>query len=293
MTSATITSGTLTSPSISAATITGTTIVGQTIKTATSGARVELDASGVWQYNSGGTVVARIATDGTGYLGASNQVSWSSTTASMNADRLTTGTVGSGGSLALGSLSVSGTLTLGSGGKIIDADGSEWNQNGIILKGVANTAGDSITWKNSTGSTVGSIYPNGSAGLVIDSGNFATGAPSTWTGSAMRIIGNAANFYIGNTSGKVQADVPIYPGYTSVQGSYYIDAGGIISNGIGIGGMLGISSGNTINFISPTNGGSASNWSTFTVANIPDKSAGYFVIQIGGTNYRVPFYANG
>lgn len=58
-------------------------------------------------------------------------------------------------------------------------------------------------------------------------------------------------------------------------------------------GMLGISSGNTINLIAPGTGGSASNWSSFTTANVPNQSAGYFLIQIAGVNYRVPIYANG
>jgi hypothetical protein len=52
--------------------------------------------------------------------------------------------------------------------------------------------------------------------------------------------------------------------------------------------MLGISSGNTINLVSPGTGGSASNWSAGSPAG-----AAYFIIQIAGTNYRVPFWANG
>ena len=46
-------------------------------------------------------------------------------------------------------------------------------------------------------------------------------------------------------------------------------------------------------FTGSTVGGSAANWSTFTTTNIPDKSAGYFLMYINGTACRVPFYANG
>lgn len=47
-----------------------------------------------------------------------------------------------------------------------------------------------------------------------------------------------------------------------------------------------------LKFDNIANGGSATNWSGFTVANIPDKSAGYIKIAIAGTNYRVPIYAD-
>ena len=286
MTSATITSGTLTSPTITSASITSTTITGQTIRTAASGARVELDSSGIWQYNSGGTVVARIATDGSGYLGASTgQISWSSTTVSASADRLTTGTVGSGGSLNLGTLGVSGTITIGSGGKIIDGDGSYWDQNGITLVS-SGTFGDTLRWQTA-GTNRGAIYGDSTA-FVMAADNVS------YLGFGVSSVLSAKLEPAGDFSARGR----IYPGRTSgsIQNTYYIEGGqtgaGIITNGIGIGGMLGISSGNTINFVSPTNGGSASNWSSFGTANIPDASAGYFVIQIGGVNYRVPFYAN-
>jgi hypothetical protein len=104
----------------------------------------------------------------------------------------------------------------------------------------------------------------------------------------------SAGSVIVNSTG-VLTNGRIYVGSStgSGQATYYIEGGGSIqSNGIAIGGMLGISSGNTINFVSPGTGGSATSWSGFTSANIPDKSAGYFKIQIAGTNYRVPFYAD-
>jgi len=37
-------------------------------------------------------------------------------------------------------------------------------------------------------------------------------------------------------------------------------------------------------------GGSASNWSGFGTANIPDTTAGYITVEIDGTNKRIPYY---
>lgn len=297
------------------------TATGATIKSGAGNARAELTAvNGVSVYDSGGTVRGRLSTDGSGFLGSTNGLStgaavrWTTggvatinadaittgtinagtiTVSNLNATNLTTGTLGNGGSgIGLGGtngLSISGNLTLASGGKIIDADGSYWDQNGIVLKS-GGVFGDSIKWQVS-GVDKGSIYasvndvvlnfPSGGsvyagssdAGIVYGGGSLRAGTAYTW--------GTAKH----------------YPGYgtNGQQFTYYIEGGGagaIITNGIGIGGMLGISSGNTINLIAPGTGGSATNWSGFTSANIPDKSAGYFLIQLGGTAYRVPFYAN-
>lgn len=190
----------------------------------------------------------------------------------------------------VGGMTIDGTLTLGSGGGITDSDGSTWNQTGITLIGA-----DSIIFKYNSGTIVGKLttlstgmvftYWNGTselAGLTCFSNNLSLTGGSGSSDAILRATGN------------LEVRGRIYPGVQSgsIQTTYYIDSS-IISNGIGIGGMLGISSGNTINLISPGSGGSASNWSSFGTANIPDASAGYFIIQIAGTNYRVPFYANG
>ena len=66
-----------------------------------------------------------------------------------------------------GNLSISGTLTIGSGGKIIDADGSYWDSSGIVLVSAGNY-GDSIVWKVS-GTNAGSIVADGD-GITVGSG---------------------------------------------------------------------------------------------------------------------------
>lgn len=53
-------------------------------------------------------------------------------------------------------ITVDGTITIGTGGKITDADGSYWDQNGIVLKS-SGTFGDVITWKVGV-TNVGSIF---------------------------------------------------------------------------------------------------------------------------------------
>lgn len=189
-----------------------------------------------------------------------------------------TGTIGnSGGTLNLGALTVSGTITIGSGGKIVDADGSEWSQSGITLNS-SGSFGDTIVWKVST-TTVGGIYAVGPTNSQIVFAH-ASGPNLALDATKAYLLAGSGVYLSGN----------LYPGTGSAQQtSYYIQAGGSIqSNGIGIGGMLGISSGNTINFVSPGTGGSAGNWSSGSLTG----EAGYFTIQIAGTNYRVPFYAN-
>ena len=206
----------------------------------------------------------------------------------LNASNLASGSVGSGAAgVGLGGtngLTVNGTLTIGSGGKIIDADGSYWDQNGIVLVS-AGTYGDSIRWRVA-GTDAGSLYCDSTA-MTVRSGSAVTGKDLTISGNKISIVGAGTNLYVGYNSGKVQTTQNFYPGNTTTgaQATYYIDAGGIISNGIGIGGMLGISSGNTINLVSPGSGGSAGNWSSWGGAT----GAGYFVAQLGGTNIRVPY----
>lgn len=300
-----------------------------TVKSAASGARVEISsAGGIAGYNSGGTQTFLLnAATGAGQLGTgSNTISWDSsgnasiggvslssgkitashisvtnlaainanlgtiTAGSINAasvsvtnltaSNVSSGALGSGGSgINLGGtngLTINGTLTLGSGGKIIDADGSYWDQNGIVLVS-SGTLGDSIKWTVS-GTTKGGIYAN-SANFYMAYDGATGGFILLKSDSAQigRFLG--ANLELDNSTGAlcfVNARI-------ETSGTYGITSAGTLTVGTGY----------TINLVSPGTGGSASYWSSFTTANIPDKSAGYFLLQIGGTNYRVPFYANG
>lgn len=86
----------------------------------------------------------------------------------------------------------------------------------------------------------------------------------------------------------------IYPGTGSYsQSSRYIyDASSNINVVTDTLYISGNASAAGLRFAAIANGGSASNWSGFASANIPSTSAGYFKVNIGGTNYRVPFYAD-
>jgi hypothetical protein len=266
-------------------------------------------ANAALSWNGAGTGVLNASKITTGTLNCSSLTVTNFSASSINTGSVTfasggtmngatmSGTLGhTGGSLSLGQLTVGGTLTLGSGGKISDADGSFWDQTGIVLVSTGSF-GDTIRWRHSSAPStdVGAIYAtSGSIGVYraagLGGGGFFVDA------NAFQVDAGGNSMIFSGSGNYLQVEGVLYPGDTSggVNGTYYIEgAGSIQSNGIGIGGMLGISSGNTINFVSPGTGGSASNWSSFTVANIPDKSAGYFLIQIAGTSYRVPFYANG
>lgn len=187
-----------------AVTIVGTSAF--TIESATSGSRVSLSAANGLRIYNAGTLRGELAADGTGFLGSTDgtsanaAISWTTAgTATINATRITAGslTFGSGGtvnttgtvagtlgSINLANLTVTGTITLGSGGKIVDADGSEWAQGGFTLFS-AGSLGDSILWKYSGWSSnrpegyvstygssishelqVGSVYGNGSSTSV-------------------------------------------------------------------------------------------------------------------------------
>lgn len=288
-------------------TITGTF----TIQSATSAARVEIKQTGIKIYDSGGTLRAQLLNDGSGFIGSTSglsssaAVSWTTggsstinatsiSTGSLNGGLLSGGSVGdsaiasiaankiTAGSGIIANLTVSSTLTLGSGGKIIDADGSYWDQTGINLKSSGSFA-DAIVWKVGA-SSIGSIYADASNFLIYAN-----------TGKALA-IGALSGAGFNLSSSGILSYGKTYPGYgsTTTQLTYYIDAGagGIITNGVGIYGDLGIASGFTLNLVSPGTGGSANSWSSFTVANVPDKNAGYFKIRLGGTFYRVPFYVD-
>lgn len=174
-----------------------------TIQSASSGSRVALSAANGLRIFNAGTLRAELAADGSGFLGSTDgtsvnaAISWTTGgTATINASRITVGTMtfgssgtinttgsisGTLGNINLANLTVTGNITLGSGGKIIDNDGSYWDQDGIVFFS-PGTLGDTLIWRysgwssnrpnsyiQSAGSStftqlfVGSAYGNGSA----------------------------------------------------------------------------------------------------------------------------------
>lgn len=140
-----------------------------------SGPRITLDSTALDFYRDATHLTSQFAVDGSGFVGstggtsATAAMSWTTTgVATINADKIITGTLAfgsagtvnttgsvsgtignSGGTLNLGALTVAGTITIGSGGKIIDADGSFWDQTGLTLIGGSSGAtGDSIIFEN-------------------------------------------------------------------------------------------------------------------------------------------------
>ena len=86
---------------------------------------------------------------------------------------ITTSNIDANGGTMAG-LTVDGTITLGTGGKIIDADGSFWDSTGITLIS-GGTFGDSIRWK-SGGSDIGSIIAiSGAIRMTYPSGGYVQG----------------------------------------------------------------------------------------------------------------------
>jgi hypothetical protein len=235
---------------------------------------------------TGGTITASLINAGTLTFNAGGTINGGGASV--------TGTIGNtGGTMNLGKLTITDTLLLsGASAKIQDGDGSTWDQTGITLIS-SGSFGDAIKWKTSS-TNIASIYCNLSNFAVE-----ATGWGSlTFSATSAGLFGPSGSAWgsirIDSSSGTpgVQTNGRFYPGYgnNNRQTIYYIDGANIQSNGIGIGGMLGISSGNTINFVAPGTGGSASNWSTWDASQTV--SSGWFNIQIAGTNYRVPFFAN-
>ena len=194
------------------------------------------------------------------------------------------GTFGnSGGTMNLGKLTVSDQLTLGAGGKIVDADGSTWDQTGLTLVST-DTFGDAIQWKVS-GSAKGSIYASSSAFKV----QYPSGGLLSLDAFGASLTAPTGEGFV--ISGAVMSKGKFYPGYStsSFQSSYYLDAGTTIANGVGAGGGdFGIASGFTLNLVSPGTGGSAGFWPGTN--QIGSTNAGYFQIKLGGSTYKVPFF---
>lgn len=211
------------------------------LRNAATGARVEVSNVGIRGFNSSGTQTFNIqSSDGSVGFGvavggitpfflsstgtvaingstlAANSVE-SSSIKELNAGKIISGSVTS----ANITISSSGRLTLGSGGKIVDSTGSEWSDSGITLKS-SGSFGDTIKWQ--VGSTnVGSIYGK-TGGMTVETGlthnlylisNGSTGDVFVTAGRQFDITTNG--YYSGmpstfNTDGDLRVYRRIYPG---------------------------------------------------------------------------------
>lgn len=280
----TATSGTLQDLSVSGAlTITGS---GVFRSGATTGARVEMDSSGFYQYGSSGTGTprARLLATGAGALGISTSyssgvINWTTagaltlggftvtdsllasgtggsyvtvssgatafsaggatpstapfrvtnagavtaTTISASALTITGNATFSGGTLALpngGSISsatldingsgagagtmanmrLDGVTTIGTGGSIVDSNGSTWDENGITLASTG-TFGDAIVWETS-GVAKASIYTGASSlQLEFNSGTPKAGLQITASAVTLSTASFAAALVLSNSTG--------------------------------------------------------------------------------------------
>ena len=202
-----------------------------------------------------------------GTLTLPNGGSITSTTVDINGS-------GGGSPGTMSNLNIDGTITLATGGKIIDADGSFWDQSGIVLVS-SGSYGDAIRWRTS-GSDKGTIYTNASTMIVAQGASGAIGASLSLGSTDWQLVDTGTTGGLKSSSGNIQTNGRFYPGLSgSYQSPQYLE------NTVG-----------AFNFGGMTVGGSAADWGAFTVANIPDQSAGYLLLYINGVACRIPFYAN-
>lgn len=98
------------------------------------------------------------------------------------------GTFGNtGGTMNLGKLTVADSVTLGTGGKIIDADGSYWDQNGIVLR-ATGTLGDSILFNRDTYAPYGNLQ----SAFATDLGQMRLSTVATTSRSAALALTSTA-----------------------------------------------------------------------------------------------------
>lgn len=201
-------------------------------------------------------------------------------TGTVNTGGTVSGTIGnSGGTLNLGALTVAGTITLGGGGKIIDSDGSFWDQNGITLKS-SGTFGDVLTW-NVSSTDIGSITASSSNLIIYSStgknidircGTGVTPDAELYLPSNHQwILQSSLGSIQVDSSGRILASGNIFP---QGQTTYYVGS----SSSLQLAGP--------VDFLNHTTAGSTANWSTAGPAT------SYITVKIGGTNRRIPFYAD-
>lgn len=126
----------------------------------------------------------------------------SATITNLNANNISNGSLGSGAAgLGLGGtngLNINGNLTLAAGGKIVDADGSFWDQSGIVLKG----GNDSFFFKDGGNNDAGSLGYDSTAFYVASRGNrsmymqIVDGAATDDRGWRLVDSGGSTVFYI-------------------------------------------------------------------------------------------------
>jgi hypothetical protein len=251
----------------------------------------------------------------------------------------------SGGTLAGGFNIGTSTLTLNSTGKIIDADGSYWDQSGMVFI-ATGSLGDSLHWRYSSWSsnrpqsflqTIGSTtvsglaitsqYGNGSSTSMGSSitTNASSSQGTTTLSAGPEALGPFTQISVlghgTNTSSRIRAIVHdraildmeytnrralfygyIYPGPDSgsTQTSRYISDNGTAlffqtpyprySGTSSHGG----SAQPLFHFDAAFSDGSTNNWSTHGpgTANITSGSTSYVLINLRGTLYRIPIWAN-
>jgi len=144
----------------------------------------------------------------------------------------------------------------------------------------------------------GKVYPNNQATRFFsDNGTQLTTSAALVVGGNLYPSGQTARWFYDtgtylatNSTAGLVVGGSIFPSNQTYRA--FTDDGANLSLQTNTLQITGSSGAAGINFTNIANGGSASTWSSFTVANIPDKSAAYLKVSIGGTNYRVPFYGD-
>lgn len=222
---------------------------------------------------------------------------------------------GSGTPGTFSNMNLDGTTTIVSGGKIIDADGSYWDQTGLILVS-SGAYGDAIRWKQS-GTDRGSIYST-TNGMIVAGGSgtssdgfltLTTSQATLQAGGSSGVIltmttsGGLTYLYNGgidltvDTSGHLSSAGRMYPGAGSIQNSRYLsDNGTALTLTTPYPRISGSSGANNpiLYFDAAYSVGSTTAWSTNGpgTANIASVSTTYLLINIAGTLYRIPIWAN-
>ena len=128
----------------------------------------------------------------------------------------------------VGGMTIDGTLTLGSGGKIVDADGSYWDQSGITLVS-SGSFGDVITWYAGA-SLAGSIYATSTPTIVMQAYNGGTVYADAGGAAIQSHTGTTRSEVWGNYITEILSDAGGTYNW-SVQNSSSIKVFGVSSNG--------------------------------------------------------------